>query len=292
MYEHIPRRVSFESLCRTLAEGPSALEVLPEEVASALESAPQPLAIMDFAGRDSVAAAVAWLSENSVGTVLPVGDVVPTRFGDWSVYDDNWTRLRDELARRFPSVLLAPWFVLEDGVAWRYLNARYISELVRLFGFYSPCLGCHLHFYAMRAVLAKAVGATVLVSGEKELHGRKRKANQTHEAVDGYRALSKEYGIDHRFPVHHVTSEEEILRLVGDAWREGERELKCAMSGNDQSTDGTLLISREQIRAFMHGFAVPMAIRIVEARKQCLGNGDFVRHIDAEASALLQAASR
>ncbi len=82
MFDHVPRRVRFEDLCATLARDGNVVGALPDDVAAALTDAPKPLVLTDFAGRDSVAAAMAWLAERRVGTLLPVGDVVPTRYGD------------------------------------------------------------------------------------------------------------------------------------------------------------------------------------------------------------------
>lgn len=287
MFDHVPRRVRFEDLCAALAEGRSALDVLPAQVSAVLVDAPRPLVLADFAGRDSVAAAMAWLAEHEVGTLLPVGDVVPTRYGDWSTYEANWLQMRDHIRTRHPAVLVAPWFVLEDVDFWRLLNGRYLNELVRAFGFFTPCLGCHLHFYAMRAVLGQALGGSVLLSGEKELHGKKRKANQTNAAVEGYAAFSAAHGVDHRFPIHALRTEPEIESLLGDGWREGERQLHCVMSGNDQGLDGAPTMSEGQIRAYMLEFAVPLASRIVALRREGIAPGELQRRIDDEARGLL-----
>jgi len=287
MYNHVPRLVRFEEVCAALAEGRDPRSALPEEVATVLRDAPTPRVLIDFAGRDSVAAAMAWMEAHEVGTLIPVGDVVPTRYGDWSVYEDNWRALRDQVATRFPRVVVAPWFVLEDVDAWRLLNGRYLNELVRSFGFFTPCLGCHLHFYAMRTVLAKALAVDALVSGEKELHGRKRKSNQTQEAVAAYRRFSEEHGVAHHFPIHQVTDEAEMGRLLGDGWREGDRQLQCVMSGNDQGFDGNPVMSSSQIAAYMNDFALPLAARIVVLRQQQLGGAELQREVDAEARRLL-----
>jgi len=287
MYDHVPRRVRFEDLCAVLAEGRPIYDVLPGDVAAALRDAPGPLCLTDFAGRDSVAAAMAWLGSHEVATLLPVGDVVPTRYGDWRVYDDNWQRMHDEVRRRYPDVRFVPWFVVEDVDTWRLLNGRYLNEIIRAFGFFSPCLGCHLHFYALRAVLANALGADVLISGEKELHGKKRKANQTVEAVDAYRSFSRPHGVQHHFPIHDVTGEDQMQRLLGDGWQEGERQLSCVMSGNDQGLDGKPLLTPDQIRSYMQDFAVPLATRIVELRRQRIRGRELEQRIDSEARALL-----
>lgn len=284
------RCLRFEDLCRARVEGGLA-DLLPEDVAAALDGAPEPLVLTDFAGRDSVAAAIAWLREHEVGTLVPVADVVPTRHGDWRVYDDNWERMKAHVARCFPSVLVTPWFALEDLEFWRFLNGRFSNELARVFGFFTPCLGCHLHFYAMRAVLAEALGAQVLISGEKELHGRRRKANQTTEAVVAYADFSRSQGLEQRFPIHQVRTEAEMADLLGDDWREGDRQLSCVMSGNDTGADGRPLFEPSQISRYMERFASPLAARILELRRAGVSGRAFAAAVEAQAREILGAES-
>lgn len=290
MYDHVPRRVRFIDLCDTLARKRNLEDVLPRDVFASLERAPEPRVLTDFAGRDSVAAAVAWLRANGAGTLIPVADVVPTRYGDWSIYEDNWVRMRDRILHEFPKVFVAPWFCLEDVDFWRLLNARFMNELSRAFGFFTPCLGCHLHFYAMRAVLAQVLGANILISGEKELHhGSRRKANQTSEAVDAYLRFSKNHGIEHHFPIHRVKTENEMADLLGDDWKEGDRQLRCVMSGNDSGTNGQPLFKSEQIKSYMERFALPVATRIVELRKNGADGSRFSSAVEAYVHELLSA---
>lgn len=288
MYDHVPRRVRFIDLCDTIAQKRSLDEILPLDVTENLARALEPRVLTDFAGRDSVAAAVAWLRENDAGTLIPIADVVPTRYGDWSIYDENWARMRDRIHREFPKVHVTPWFCLEDVDFWRLLNARFMNELSRTFGFFTPCLGCHLHFYAMRAVLAEALGAKVLISGEKELHhGARRKANQTSDAVDAYLRFSKNHGIEHHFPIHKVQTESEMADLLGDDWKEGDRQLRCVMSGNDSGTNGQPLFNSEQIKAYMERFASPVATRIVELRKNGVDGSRFSSAVETYVRELL-----
>jgi len=290
LYDHVPRRVRFIDLCDALARKRGIEELLPRDVVESLVGAPSPLVLADFAGRDSVAAAMAWLAEHGVATLIPIADVVPTRYGDWSVYDDNWERMRDHVGRAYPGVRVTPWFCLEDVEFWRMLNARFLNELSRAFGFFTPCLGCHLHFYAMRAVLAEALGAQVLISGEKELHhGARRKANQTVEAVDAYQRFSKAHGIDHQFPIHRVRTEAEMASLLGDNWKEGDRQLRCVMSGNDASADGRPLFEPTQIASYMERFASPLAARIVELRRAGVDGARFSSAVEAYVRELLGA---
>ena len=289
MFDHVPRLVRFQDLCAAAAIG-DGRAALPHDVRRALDAAPTPVVLTDFAGRDSVAAAIAWLERHEVGTLVPVADLVPTRFGDWRVYEDNWHNLRARVADEFPAVRLTPWFVFEDVSAWKLLNGRYLDVLSQRFGFFTPCLGCHLHFYMMRAVLAEVVGASTLVSGEKELHGTRRKANQTREAVAAYAAFSAEHGVHQHFPIHQVTSEKEMQRLLGDDWKEGARQLRCVHSGNDRSLDGSLRFTPDQIRAYMHQFALPVAHHLVALRQAGVTGPALERAVDDHVQELLGSA--
>lgn len=286
-YEHVPRCVSFVALCDAVTQHRDVLSVLPSVVAEYLAEASRPFVLTDFAGRDSVAAAMAWLREHEVGTLIPVADVVPTRYGDWGVYEDNWRHMVEHIQRQHAHVHVAPWFCLEDVQFWSVLNGRFSNQLARAFGFFTPCLGCHLHFYAMRTVLAEALEAQVLISGEKELHGRRRKANQTTEAVAAYRRFSSAHGLQQHFPIHQVRDEAQMLSLLGHEWPEGERQLRCVMSGNDRDVDGTPLFSSEQISGYMEHFANPMATYVLTLRRSGLRGKDFTAAVDKYARQLL-----
>lgn len=286
-YQQVPRCVSFLELCHAVTQQGDANSVLPKVVADALVDAPRPFVLTDFAGRDSVAAAMAWLREHEVGTLIPVADVVPTRFGDWGVYEDNWVRMVEHIQREHPDVHVAPWFCLEDVEFWSALNGRFSNQLARAFGFFTPCLGCHLHFYAMRTVLAEVLDARVLLSGEKELHGERRKANQTSEAVAAYRQFSNAHGVQQHFPIHQIRDEKSMLTLLGHEWREGDRQLRCVMSGNDRGFDGKPLFSPAQITDYMEHFANPMATHIVALRRSGLQGRDFAAAVNEYADQLL-----
>jgi hypothetical protein len=289
MDQHFHRSVRFMDLCEALGRPGGVATVLPADVTESLADAPTPIVLTDFAGRDSVAAAISWLRDHEVGTLIPVADVVPTRYGEWSVYDDNWARMKEYLARTFPGVRVTPWFALEDVEFWRMLNGRFSNELARVFGFFTPCLGCHLHFYAMRAVLAEALGARILISGEKELHGHRRKANQTVEAIVGYEKFSRAQGLDQRFPIHQIRTEPEMRDLLGDDWKEGDRQLRCVMSGNDSGADGRPLFEPFQISGYMERFAAPLAAQILTLRRAGIGGPSFTAAVEARARELLGA---
>ena len=77
-----------------------------------------------------------------------------------------------------------------------------------------------------------------------------------------------------------------MSRLLGDGWREGERQLRCVMSGNDQRVDGGLVLTGAQIRAYMDQFAIPIAHRFVTLRRLGLTGTDLQSELNATARAI------
>jgi hypothetical protein len=101
------------------------------------------LAILEIAGRDSIAAAIKSVEENGFTDLLPVYVYTGTEFGDWAHVKEAVERL----SRRLPDVCVHPLRVMGSPQFWKALNGRFISELIARFGFYSPCPGCHLYLH-------------------------------------------------------------------------------------------------------------------------------------------------
>ena len=59
------------------------------------------------------------------------------------------------------------------------------------------------------------------------------------------------------------------------------------MSGNDSATNGQPLFDSEQIKSYMDRFALPVAARIVELRKNGLDGSTFSSAVEAYVHELL-----
>lgn len=150
--------------------------ILPEDVHNELNFRNH-AAIVDVQGRDSFAAAILGFQEYGIRRVVPVIVYVPVQYGDWYALLNNVKLLKKVIEKRFGGIVYQP-IVIGDPTYWWILNGRYVSEIIRKFGFYSPCLNCHLYIHSMRGFLAKAIGYTTIISGERESHGGKYKINQ------------------------------------------------------------------------------------------------------------------
>ncbi|MDE0954743.1 MAG: hypothetical protein OR994_08700 [Candidatus Poseidoniales archaeon] len=291
MYQDVWHRVvSFTTLCAGATQKLAIHNLVPEEIQEQYRIIGKRVLLADFAGRDSIAACMQILKDEEIDTVIPVGDIVPSRYGDTDSYYRNWESLAQLIEKNHLNVELKPWFIIDGQKFWNTLNERYVENIMKKYGWFTPCIGCHFHFYAMRSVLVEILGFenTILASGEKRLHKNgKRKANQTDGAVKAYSKFSRDQGVDHRFPIHDFESENKIASLVGEMWGEGGSQMSCIHSGNDRE-NGTLKYSDEQISEMMTDYILPMGKRYVEMKINELNKNRFWNAMDDYSEELLE----
>jgi hypothetical protein len=238
--------------------------MLPEETAARLRGSSN-TAIVEIAGRDSVAAALRAASETPYELLLPTIAYTGTEFGDWRLPFDKVDFLRERLAAAAVETELLPPVVLGAPELWHLLNGRFVAALSRRFGFYTPCLGCHLYLHALRLPLARMTGCETIVAGERESHDGRVKLNQIPEALEAYVAFARDFGVELALPLRYVTSGSEIDDLLGGQWPEGEGQLRCVLSGNYRDAAGDVAYDAAAVRAYFYEFALAAARRAVEA---------------------------
>lgn len=285
------RVVSFTSLCSGAVQKLEIHNVVPERMRNQYQDIGNRVLLTDFAGRDSIAACIQILKEEEIDTIIPIGDIVPSRYGGTDSYSHNWNTLAQIVKNNYVGVDLKPWFIVDGQDFWKTLNQRYVQQITGKFGWFTPCIGCHFHFYAMRSVLVEILGnyTIILASGEKRLHKNgKRKANQTDAAVKSYGKFSHERGIDHRFPIHNFEFEEQISSLVGAEWKEGGSQMSCIHSGNDQDDNGQLKFTEEQISEMMSEYIIPMGTKYIELKMASGIINNFWESLDDYSDELLR----
>ena len=83
------------------------------------------LAMVEIAGRDSIAAAVKSIKEYSFTDLLPTYVYTGTEYGPWDIVNQALFRLKS----RLPHVRVHPLIVLGSPDFWKALNGAFISEL-------------------------------------------------------------------------------------------------------------------------------------------------------------------
>lgn len=222
------------------------------------------LAIVELAGRDSVAAALAAVEQNGLDTLLPTYVYTGSEHGPFSWVEKALGRLRSRLPAGVE--ILEPYVMGSPGF-WRALNGGLLGELNRRYGLSPACVGCHLYLHAARVPLARFLGAggkgAPIISGERESHDDKLKLNQVAPALDAYAGLCAEFGVELMLPIRWVSQGARIEEILGLAWPEGDEQLGCVLSGNYRGCGGEVAYEPAALQAFLSEFALPLTRRIL-----------------------------
>ena len=217
------------------------------------------LALVEIAGRDSIAAAVKSIQEYGFTDLLPTYVYTGTEYGPWDIVNQALFRLKN----RLPHVRVHPLIVLGSPDFWKALNGAFISELLSIYGFYTPCIGCHVYLHAIRIPLALLLSNIPIISGERERHNGSVKINQIPEALDLYKSLTDTFSIQLRLPLRKITRSKEIETILQMDWQEGKEQLYCSLSGNYRLVDGSVEMNKTQVVRYLNEFAVPCTEKIV-----------------------------
>ena len=220
------------------------------------------LAIVEIAGRDSIAAALEATRKRDLKALLPTIAYTGTEFGNWEVPFKKASMLKEELSKKeikvFDPVLLgAPRF-------WWRLCGRYANHLFKQFGFFSACVGCHLYLHALRIPLARKIDCSIVIGGEREFHEERIKINQIGVALDVYISFAEKFGIELLLPLRHVRKSRDIESIISKRLEEGAEQLGCVLSKNYLDIDGSVVYSESDIKRFFNEFALKEAEDIVK----------------------------
>ncbi|MCF8129224.1 MAG: hypothetical protein K9N10_11965 [Deltaproteobacteria bacterium] len=221
------------------------------------------LAIVEMAGRDSVAAAIVAVQTKGFTDLLPLYAYTGTEYGPWTSVETAGDRLR----QRLPQTHVHDLLVLGSPHFWQALNGRFIGELIRQYGFYTPCVGCHLYLHAVRLPLALTLKAPV-IAGERETHDGAVKVNQTATALNCYLDLATHFDVSLLFPLRYMDDGKEIETILGFDWKQGDEQLGCVLSGNYKNLGNRVNITEKRVQGYLREFAFPIALKTIETYGQ------------------------
>jgi hypothetical protein len=219
------------------------------------------LAMVEIAGRDSVAAAIKGVEENEFTDLIPTYAYTGTEYGPWS----SMARAVRRLAERLPQTRVHDPLVMGSPGFWQALNGRFISELISRYGFYTPCVGCHLYLHSVRIPLALSLRNIPIITGERERHNGDIKINQTSEVLDFYQRLAEFFNIELLMPLRHVSEGKQIEEILGFEWHQGREQLDCVLSGNYRRLGKKNALDIQSVKIFLEDFAVPCSKEIIES---------------------------
>lgn len=217
------------------------------------------LAIVEIAGRDSVAAAIQAVAISGYSNLLPVYAYTGTECGSWAHVEKAVSRL----TKRLPQVTVHPLLVVGSPGFWHAINGRFISELFDLFGHYSPCTGCHLYLHAVRIPLARKLNNAPIIGGERRSHSGRIKVNQIDESIECYKGVIESFGIHLDLPLVEIEDNNTLEKILQMPWDEGKNQLWCTLSSNYRSSSGKILIKTYDLIRFYNEFAAPAARLVI-----------------------------
>lgn len=218
------------------------------------------LAIVEIAGRDSVAAAIQSVKKEGFTDLLPTYVYTGTEHGLWPSVE----KAVERLAKQLTGIRVHNLLVFGSSRFWQTLNGRFVSELISKYGFYTPCVGCHLYLHSVRILLALILGKAPIISGERERHDGAVKINQIPEALTFYQKIAKGFGIRLLFPLRYISDGNRISEILGFEWKQGKDQPGCILSENYRRLDGSISITGKQVLNYLEKFAYPLTREIIE----------------------------
>lgn len=220
-----------------------------------------PIAIVEIAGRDSVAAAVVAVRERGFRELVPTVAFTGTETGDRDAPMRIVSTLRGLVGR---STVVHDPVALSDPAMWSAMNARPCAEVRRRFGVCSPCLACHLYLHLLRVPLAWSHGNAPVIAGERDTHDGRIKLSQMPEGIDAAARVLEYAGIELLQPIRSASGAE-VAELVGGGWDQEASQLGCQLSGNYVNFDGSVTYDADGYRRYVSEFFEPIGRAVIDA---------------------------
>lgn len=218
-------------------------------------------AIVEIAGRDSVAAAVAAVNEHGFRELVPTVAFTGTEIGDRDAPARAIATLRTLIGDR--AIVHDP-VALSDPALWSAMNAHPAAELQRRFGLCSPCLACHLYLHLLRVPLAWSNDNAPVIAGERDTHDGRIKLSQMPEGIEAATRVLRYAGVELLQPIRHLDGAR-VSELVGGDWSQGAAQLSCQLSGNYVNFDGTVTYDEEGYSRYVAEYFEPVGRAVIDA---------------------------
>lgn len=218
--------------------------------------------VQEVAGRDSIASLSRFLDKNqSFEFVLISVAFAPTEFGDLSTIQKTML-VAEDLARK--KGLQAYFSAFKSFSLWREIVSEDILKVSKEYGFYSPCIGCHMYLHLLRAQAASILGIKEIVSGERIFHNGKIKINQSPQALDAYQDVLSSMGFTLHFPIKELDNENEISSLLPFPWEEGKEQLSCSFTGSSKFETSEWKFFSENLDAYLKEYLIPKGKKLLK----------------------------
>jgi hypothetical protein len=227
-----------------------------------IEGLPGDAVIGEFAGRDSVAAIIKALEDDSINSILPVASFSPTEYGDFKILESNYlmmvNRIRDLYGNK---KVVFPLVCYSNFDLWSLINGRFVNSIIKKFGFYSPCIGCHAYLHLLRVMIGVKLGKKV-ICGERESHDGRIKINQASHSIDTYVRIARHFNVELLTPLRYMKDGDQVESLIGWYWQEGKGHQSCAFSGNYSDIKVNVTFDESKLKAYLDEYIYPVCIML------------------------------
>lgn len=240
--------------------------------------------IGEFSGRDSVAAIMKAFESEDINYILPIATFAGTEYGDFDMLYDNYKKLVQIVEKRYGNKkIVYPLLEYSDFEVWSLMNGRYMAQIASVYGYMTPCIGCHLYFHLTKLWFASNLSGKI-ISGERESHDGRIKVNQLGICLDLYAEVIAECGCELIMPIRNVEGGDSIEALIGWEWEEGKGHPKCLFSGNYRDCNGKAIYSNEELERYLGEYLKKVGILV---GKHILDKEGDIRILSKEVSKLI-----
>jgi hypothetical protein len=208
--------------------------------------------ISDISGKDSIAATAKILQTHSDAIIIPSIVSLACECGERSQIYMAIENIRVAFNRKRARVLSA--IVTDVNALWKELVSNRKQDCLKQYGFFTPCVVCHLVFHLIRIRLACLLNVQHVISGERELHQNLEKVNQLSFVLDFYNTIYSLEGITHHQPLRKVADNEEIDHII-QHFNLTYADIKCLFSGNYyDSSKKEIKIDRLALQRYVNNY--------------------------------------
>ncbi len=217
--------------------------------------------ICEVAGKDSIAAIIQSARIYDIKKLLGIGIIHRSFFGNIFEPNEHFEYAKELISqKKFDST---NFLYLDVSNLFDRLIIRNMAIVQKHFGYYSPCPPCHLFFHMMRTPIADYYGITKIITGERELHGDRKKINQIPEVLSLFKELLEKEGIELIQPIRKIRTDEKIFEILGKSWKSAEP-FKCSFSKNYYDELGEIPFEIQNILKSLESFYYPLFSSVVE----------------------------
>ncbi len=219
------------------------------------------LFIGEVAGKDSIAAIIQAVKKYNITNLLGIGIFHRSFFGNIFEPIEHFEFV-DNLNYKI-NLDSSNFLYLDVSDLFDRLIIRNMAIVQKYFGYYSPCPPCHLFFHMMRIPIADFYGIITIITGERELHGDRKKLNQIAEVLYLFKEFLEKEGIELIQPIRKIRTDEKIFEILGPSWKSAEP-FKCSFSKNYYDESGEIPFEIQKILKSLKNFYFPLFSSVVE----------------------------